>query len=159
MRFMNRLRSSLASSEDGKPHDDPIDSSFFLADQNGKSSYLLLKSMVEQVETDIHDYQYVTHQECAETLIVPLNKLFREVEAVDGRIQTDKAIAESLEHMDAQAETADAAMSVASSNITQDPVVEPCSLLDPNMDYYCYSPTDEELLAQSLKLDQQIMNQ
>ena len=61
--------------------------------------------------------------------------------------------------MDEQAENANAAMSVASSNITQDPVVEPCSLLDPNMDYYCYSPTDEELLAQSLKLDQQIMNQ
>jgi hypothetical protein len=80
---------------------------------------------------------------------------------VADRIQTEKAIAEFLEHMEEQVENVevDAAMSVASSNVTQDPDVEPCSRLDPDMKYYGYNPTDEELLAQSLRIDQQIMDQ
>ena len=117
--------------------------------------------MVEQVEKDIYEHQYVDYRDCSQTLILPLTQQLREVEAVADRIQMEKAIAESLEHMEEQVENVevDAAMSVASSNVTLGLDVEPCSRLDPDMKYHGYNPTDEELLSQSLRIDQRIMDQ
>ena len=93
VRFMARMRRSLTPPADGTVNADPIDSLFFLTDQNGKSSYLLFRSMVEQVEKDIYEYQYMDFRVCSQTLILPLTQQLRDVEAVADRIQTDKAIA------------------------------------------------------------------
>jgi hypothetical protein len=56
LRFMTRLQKAVASSEDGKDHDDPVDNLFFKIDQDGKSPYLLFRSMIQLVETEIYDY-------------------------------------------------------------------------------------------------------
>jgi hypothetical protein len=51
--LMTRLKNSLTSPKD------PVDGSFFEVDQNGRSSYLLLESLIGVIETDIYDYQCV----------------------------------------------------------------------------------------------------